>query len=48
MGNLDIDTSYFFFTQFELISADTKLNPFDPDPKAGRAVAKSAEEVRSS
>lgn len=33
------------YDQFELLSADAKSNPFNPDPEAGRAVAKSEEEV---
>jgi radial spoke head protein 4A len=31
--------------QFELISADVKSNPFDPNPEAGRSVKKSQEET---
>lgn len=34
-----------FCIQFELVSADVKLNPFNPDPVVGRAVVRSAEEV---
>lgn len=33
-------------SQFELMSADVKLNPFNPDPEVGRAIMKSEEEVR--
>lgn len=32
-------------SQFELMSADVKLNPFNPDPEVGRAIMKSEEEV---
>ena len=35
-------------SQFELMSADVKLNPFNPDPEVGRAIIKSEEEVGSS
>ena len=35
-------------SQFELLSADVKLNPFNPDPEVGRAILKSEEEVGSS
>ena len=41
---------YLFFIivfQFELMSADVKLNPFNPDPEVGRAVRRSDEEVRN-
>jgi hypothetical protein len=31
--------------QFELVSADVKLNPFNPDPVVGRGIVSSAEEV---
>ena len=34
-----------FCIQFELVSADVKLNPFNPDPVVGRAIVSSAEEV---
>ena len=35
-----------FCTQFELVSADVKLNPFNPDPVVGKTIISSAEEVR--
>lgn len=33
------------FDTFELISADVKANPLNPDPEKGRPVPPSAEEV---
>ena len=33
------------YDAFELISADIKLNPLNPNPEAGRAVPPSAQEV---
>ena len=35
-----------FCIQFELVSADVKLNPFNPDHVVGRAIVSSTEEVR--
>ena len=34
------------YDSFELISADVKTNPMNPDPEKGRPVPPSAEEVR--
>lgn len=35
------------YDSFELISADVKANPMNPDPEKGKPVPPSAEEVRS-
>jgi hypothetical protein len=35
------------YDSFELISADVKANPLNPDPEKGKPVPPSADEVRS-